>query len=97
MEKGTEVADLRMALVETCPAGSAIVYVLAKKEAEALAALIQRRLGVGAACYHAGMSELARRKVYDDWSRCVLFTIVGVGVGGCAVPVVLLQETDSHP
>lgn len=71
MEKGTVEADLRKALIETCPAGSAIVYVLAKKEAEALAALIQRRLGVGAACYHAGMSEMARRTVYDDWSWCV--------------------------
>ncbi len=68
-KSGEEATDLRRALLEACPTGSAIVYCLAKKEAEALADVVQRRLGVPAAAYHAGMSELARRDVYTKWAR----------------------------
>ena len=72
-----EEADLRRALTELCPTGSSIVYVLTKKDAEALAGVVQRRLGIPAAFYHGGMTELARRDVYNRWARCV-----GGWVGG---------------
>lgn len=66
-----EEADLRRALTELCPAGSAIVYVLTKKDAEGLTDVVQRRLGIPAAFYHGGMTELARRDVYNRWARWV--------------------------
>lgn len=81
-KSASEEADLRRALTELCPSGSAIVYVNTKASAEALAGLVQRRLGIPAAHYHGGMTELARKDVYNRWARWVGIGGLGWGTGG---------------
>ena len=52
------------------------MYVLTKKEAQDVAQLLVRQLGIAAACYHAGMSHDARRCVHMAFLRDELAVVV---------------------
>ena len=78
--------DLREQLLETVQrhAGEAvIVYCLARKDTEAMAAFLAGR-GVAAAAYHAGLEADERRRVQDDFAAervDVVVATVAFGMG----------------
>lgn len=65
-------------------AGSAIVYVLTKAEAEELATALTNKLSISASAYHGGLSATVRQQVYNQWSRDevrVVCATVAFGMG----------------
>eukprot|EP00929_Paragymnodinium_shiwhaense_P090799 TRINITY_DN50906_c0_g2_i1.p1 TRINITY_DN50906_c0_g2~~TRINITY_DN50906_c0_g2_i1.p1 ORF type:complete len:1245 (-),score=275.93 TRINITY_DN50906_c0_g2_i1:60-3794(-) len=60
-----------------------IVYVLSRKDTSRVAESL-RKLGVTASAYHAGMTALAKQKVFDGWKRGktqVVVATVAFGMG----------------
>jgi superfamily II DNA helicase RecQ len=49
--------------------GSAIVYVISKKEADDIAALLKRQ-GLAAVTYHTDMTDMQRSQAHKDFIRC---------------------------
>ena len=81
-----KVEDKMGHLLKVCSniAGSGIVYVSKRKNAEDLAAFL-RAHGIAADCYHAGMPRDSRSTVQDSWIKGTLRVIVSTNAFGMGI------------
>lgn len=81
-----KVEDKMGHLLKVCSniAGSGIVYVSKRKNAEDIAAFL-RAHGIAADCYHAGMPRDSRSTVQDSWIKGTLRVIVSTNAFGMGI------------